>query len=166
MKENYIDECKQVQQNSTYTAETHHVIANWNRALALLFQAVPAVVAAVTGTLVATGVKPDSWLWATVVSAAISAIATVLDLNKHSQNHLSAAKNYTTLRHDARFLHEARSQRLSDEAFAVAVESLHDKYNDLVKTSPATSKLAFEIARLFVRARRHEPDRDREGRII
>lgn len=161
MKEHYINECKQVRQNCTYTAETHHLIAYWNRLLAVLFQMVPAIFAAATGTLVAVGVTPDSWLWATVVSSVVSAVATVLDPNKQAQMHLGAAKSFTALKHDARFLHEAKSHRLSEEAFVVAVESLHEKYNDLVKASPATGKVAFEIARKFVS--RHEPDRDSSG---
>jgi len=165
MKDKYIEECKTVQQNCTYTAETHHILAAWHRFLAILFQTVPAIVAAVTGALVAAGVKPPSFLWATVASSIVTAVATVMDPGKQHQAHLEAAKSFTTLKHDARFMHEAQSHNLSDEAFAVAVENLHDRYNTLVKTVPATTRLAFELARWTIGEGRHDPDRDASGAI-
>ena len=165
MKEKYIDECKQIKQNCEYTAETHHWIAGWNRLLAYVFQIVPAVIAAVTATLVAANVQPPSWLWVTVVSAVVVAIASVLDPNKQYQDHLSAAKAFTTLKHDARFLHEAKSHTMTDEAFCQAVENLHEKYNEIVRISPPTNKRFFEIARAVIQSDRHEPDRNSDGAI-
>jgi hypothetical protein len=165
MKEKYIEECKQIQQNCTYTAEAHHRIARWNKGLSYVFQIIPAVIAAITSALVAASIKPPSWLWATVVASIISAVATIVDPNKKYQEHLSTAKSFTTLKHDARFLHEAKAQTMTDEAFCVAVESLHDKYNELVKMAPPTGSISFAIARKVVGSGIHEPDTDPSGKI-
>ncbi len=165
MREKYIDECKQIQQNCTYTAETHFQIALYNRRLAYIFQIIPAVIAAVTSSLVAANVTPASWLWITVIASVVSAVATILDPNKQFQDHLNAANNFTVLKHDARFLHEARSQRMSDDALTVAVENLHEKYNELVKITPPTDGKFFEKARKIIRAGIHEPDKDASGKI-
>ena len=39
-----------------------------------------------------------------MTASAISVIATIVDPNKNYQEHLGAAKNFTILKHDARFL--------------------------------------------------------------
>lgn len=165
MKDKYIDECKQIKQNAEYTAETHHWIAGWNRFLAHTFQMVPAVIAVITSALVAAGIQPASWLWATVIASVVAAVASVLDPNKQYQDHLLAAKTFTILKHDARFLHDARSHKMSDEAFSNAVENLHERYNDTVRTAPPTNKRFFEIARGIIQSGRHDPDRDSGGAV-
>ena len=165
MKDKYTDECKQIQQNCTYTAEAHHLIARWNKALAYVFQIIPAGIAAVTSGLVAANVKPNSWLWVTMTASIIAAIATIIDPNKRHQEHLNAAKSFTVLKHDARFLHEAKSQNMSDEAFCVAVENLHEKYNDLIKAVPPTGSISIGIARKVIGSGIHEPDKDKSGKI-
>lgn len=165
MRENYVDECKQIQQNCTYTAEAHHQIARWNRALSYIFQIIPAGVAAITSALVAANIKPPSWLWATMTASIISAVATIVDPNKKYQEHLSTAKNFTVLKHDARFLHEAKAQSMTDEGLCVAVETLHDRYNELVKAAPPTGSISFGIARRIVGSGLHEPDKDPSGKI-
>lgn len=165
MKDKYIEECKQIKQNAEYTAETHHWIAGWNRLLAYTFQIIPAAIAAITSVLVAAGIQPSSWLWATVIASVIAAVASILDPNKRYQDHLLAAKAFTTLKHNARFLYEAKSHKLSDEAFCLAVENLHEKYNDTVRTAPPTNKRFFEIARAVIQSGRHDHDRDSDGNI-
>jgi hypothetical protein len=165
MNDKYIDECKQIQQNCTYTAEAHHLIARRNKALAYVFQIIPAGIAAVTSGLVAANIKPNSWLWVTMTASIISAIATILDPNKRHQEHLNAAKNFTVLKHDARFLHQAKSQNMTGEAFCIAVENLHEKYNDLIKVVPPTGRISIGIAQRVIGSGIHEPDRDRTGKI-
>ncbi len=165
MKEKYIDECKQIQQNCTYTAETHFQIALWNRSLAYAFQIIPAIIAAVTSSLVAADLKPASWLWVTVIASVVSAVATVLDPNKRYQDHLNAGKFFAVLKHDARFLHEAKSRKMSDDAFTTEVEHLHEKYNELVKMTPPTDGKFFERARKVIGAGIHNPDKDSDGKI-
>lgn len=165
MREKYTEECKTIQQNCTYTAEDHHQIASWNRTLAYCFQIIPAVIAAGTSTYTAIGNAPDWIPIFTTITAVISAVSTVLNPNKNYQDHLNAAKNFTTLKHDARFLCEAEISNLGDEVFYLKVKSLHEKYNDLVKTVPPTDGKFFEKARKIVQGGYHEPDKTKGGNI-
>jgi hypothetical protein len=161
----YIDECKQIHQNALYTAQSHHDRAQFFKWLAFWLQLVPAVIAALTGALVGSGVKSEKWLWLTVIAAVVSAVASVLNPSKESDEHARAAKSFTTLRHDARFLHEARVRRLSTEEFSRETERLHERYNDVVDMAPTTGRYFFEQARKFIRLGRHEPDRNKDGLI-
>lgn len=165
MKEKYIDECRVIKQNATYSAEAHHGLARTARAVAIWLEVVPAVCAALTGALVAAGIASNSLLPVTILSATVSAIAGVLNPNRRAQEHLAAAKGFTALKHDARFLSESQATAMSDDAFAVAVQTLHDKYNDFLRAVPATSPRAFDKARKAIQSGIHEPDRDAAGQI-
>src|SRR5438309_349605 len=98
MREKYIDECRTIQQNCTYTAEAHHQLALKAKGRAFWLQVVPSICAAITGTLVASGVASEKLLAITVLSATISAVAAVLNPNRSYEEHLSAAKNFTALK--------------------------------------------------------------------
>jgi hypothetical protein len=165
MNESYIDECKQIQQNATYSAETHHRMAARDRRLSTWLQVVPAIIAAVTSGLVASGVSPSSLLWLTVTAAAISAVASIWNPQKSYQDNLAAAKGFTTMKHDARFLHESQRASMTDAEFRLAVQHLHDKYNEFIKVVPATDQKSFDEAQQVIQAGTHEPDKDSDGRI-
>jgi len=62
-------------------------------------------------------------------------------------------------------MHEASSLKMSDEAFAVAVENIHARYNDLLKAVPPTTTKAFSKAQKVVQANIHEPDEDSSGKV-
>jgi hypothetical protein len=155
MKEKYLDECKVIRQNCTYTAETHHTVALSAKRKAFWLEVVPAIIAAISSALVAAG----------FFSASVSAITAVLNPNKAYQDHLAAAKSFTALKHDARFLCNSQSVRLGDEALALAVENLHQRYNELLKSTPPTDSRSFERARKVVKAGLHDPDGDVHGSI-
>jgi hypothetical protein len=165
MKQKYIDECKIIQQNCTYTAEAHHQMALVQKRYGLWLEIIPSVCAALTGALVAAGLASTDLLIITIISAVVSAVAGVLNPNRSYQEHLAAGKNFTTLKHDARFLHEATSYKMTDDAFCVCVENLHQRYNELLKTTPPTSPESFEKAQKVVKGRNHEPDKDKNGNI-
>lgn len=165
MREKYLEECGIIQQNCTYTAETHHIIALSAKRKAVWFEVVPAIIAAFTSTLVAAGIAGEWLLPFTVVSAVISAVAAVLNPNKTHQEHLDAARNFTALKHDARFLRDSQSLKMNDDALCISVENLHQKYNELLKSVPPTDKDSFEKAREIVQSGMHEPDRDDAGRV-
>ncbi|MFP5234339.1 MAG: SLATT domain-containing protein [Acidobacteriota bacterium] len=165
MDQRYIDECKQIQQNATYSAETHHRMAVRDQHRAFWLQVIPACIAAGSGALVAAGVSPTSLLWLTVLSATVAAVSNILNPQKSYQDHLSAAKGFTALKHDARFLHEAQSSNMTDPEFRLATAYLHEKYNDLVKIVPPTDPKVFEQARITIQAGIHEPDRSLRGEI-
>lgn len=165
MTQKYIDECGIIQQNCTYTAETHHIMALSAKRKAFWLEVIPAVIAALTSALVAAGIAGEWLLPFTILSATISAITAVLNPNKTYQEHLAAARSFTTMKHDARFLRESQSGSMKDEVLMIAVDNLHQRYNDLLKSTPPTDKPSFEKAREVVKAEIHEPDRDASGKI-
>jgi len=165
MKQKYIDECKVIQQNCTYTAEAHHQIAISEKRKAFWLEVVPAVCAAVSSALVAAKVICPGFIFLTIVSSVMTAVCAVINPAKNYQAHLDAAKNFTAMKHDARFMHEVMSLKLNDEAFGVAVENLHNQYNDLIRNVPPTTPGAFAKAQKIVQAHVHEPDRDGSGKI-
>ena len=165
MKDTYVEECATVQQNCTYTAEAHHLMALVAKRRALQFQTVPAISAALGSALVAANVWPQILLPLTILSAATSAAGAVLNPSKDYQEHLAAAKAFTALKHDARFLRCAQVTTMTDEAFAVAVENLHRRYNEIAQATPATSDKSIAKARETVQSGLHEPDRDDAGNV-
>lgn len=165
MKEKYIDECKAIQQNCTYTAEAHHQMALSAKNKGTWLEIVPAVAAALSATLVAAGLASTQILPFTIVTSVISAVAAVLNPNKTYQEHLSAARNFTALKHDARFLHEAMVHKMADDAFTISVENLHQKYNELLKAVPPTSSESFAKAQEVVQKGTHDFDKDKKGQI-
>lgn len=165
MKEKYINECKIIQQNCTYTAEAHHQMALGAKSKSLWLQVIPAVCAAFTGTLVSVGFASDELLILTVISSVVTAVAAVLNPNRSYQEHLAAAKSFTALKHDARFLHESTSYKLSDDAFAVSVDNLHQRYNEILKAVPPTDGKSFAKAQEIVQGGSHEPDKDAKGKL-
>jgi|SRR5437016_8017710 len=155
MKDQYVDECKVIEENCTYTSETHHLMAHAFRRQALGFQLGPAVVAAGSSAISTLG--GPAWLpLLTMISSIIAAVATVLNPNKSYQEHLNAAKAFTALKHDARFLANAETAVLSDDSFIERVRTLHDRYNVLVGAVPATTTKYFARARVRVQTGIHE----------
>lgn len=165
MREKYLEECRIIQQNCTYTAEAHHRFALSAKQKAFWLEVIPAVCAAVSSTLVAAHIFGEWLLPFTILSATISAVTAVLNPNKTYQDHLAAAKNFTALKHDVHFLHESQSTRLTDEALVLAVENLHERYNEFLKSTPPTDDKSFAKARQRVQAGIHDPDRDDAGKI-
>lgn len=165
MKEKFSEECKIIQQNCTYTAEAHHQRALSLKRMALWLEVIPSICAAVTGTLVAAGKIDTDFLYLTIISSVVTAVAAVLSPSKSYQEHLGAAKNFTALKHDARFLHETLLHKLSDEAFSVAVENIHQKYNELVSSAPPTDDNSFKKAQKVIQAGNHDPDKDEKGNV-
>jgi len=158
MRQKYNKECKSIEENCTYTAETHHIIALRNKKLSTGFQIVPAGVAAVLGVLVGGGVIPFWFIWLSVVSAVISAVGNVLNPMKEYYDNLNSAKNFTTLKHDARALCEVFSSKMDDKAYTIAVQALHERYNDLVRFAPLTDEKSFEKAQKRIKSGVHKPD--------
>jgi hypothetical protein len=122
--------------------------------------------AAIGACLVAAGLTPSSLLWLTVPTAAIAAIASVWNPQNAHQDNLSAAKGFTAMKHDARFLHEAQSTSMTEPEFRLAVQTLHEKYNEFIKIVPATDPTKFEEARAIIQSGIHQPDKNSDGEIL
>ncbi len=166
MKEKYVEECAVIQQNCTYTAETHHIMAVCAKDKAFWLEVIPAVCAALSSALIATGILDVKLLPFTVLSATFSAVAAVVHPKEEYQEHLAAAQSFTALKHDARFLREAQSVSMSDDAFAIAVQNLHERYNELLKATPPTDEESFAKAQAVIQKGTHEPDLDDQGKIL
>lgn len=146
-----------IQDNCLYTAESHHQIALRNKRKSTWFKVAPAILAAVMGTLAASGVLPEILAILAAISASVSAVANILNPDRDYQSHMSAARAYTALKHDARFLHDSFESCLSDEQFCESVRNLHQRYNDLVQMTPETDTKAFAIARDRIHQGIHDP---------
>lgn len=151
-------ECKTIQDNCIYTAETHHIIASRNEKIAFWSQLAPAVIAALSGLLIVGQIIPVWWGWLTVISSVITAVANVLNPYKGYYDHLNAAKSFTILKQDARALCQTFSNGMNEKEFSAAVKDLHDRYNDIVRFTPPTDNKSFEEARKRVKAGIHEQD--------
>jgi len=158
MREKYLNECKVIKENCEYTAEAHHIIAARNKRLSIGFQLVPAIIAALSGILVVGAVVPIWWGWLTVLSAVVTAVASVLNPLKTYYDHLNAAKNFTALKQEARGLKDTFSSTMEDKEFFSAVKNLHEKYNNLIKFVPPTDKKSFSEGRERIKRGVHKPD--------
>lgn len=158
MRKKYENECEAIEQNCTYTAETHHIIAAKRQRLGTRLQIVPAVIAAVLGVLAGTDILTPWTLWLSVIAAVISAVGNVLNPFAEYYTHLNAAKSFTILKQDARALRETFSGKMSDDMFGAATRSLHDRYDDLIRLAPATNNNSFEEARRRVQSGIHQLD--------
>jgi hypothetical protein len=155
--ESLLKECARVEENSTYSAEAHHIMAKRQDQLYTFTQLVPALAAAAMGTLAVGQVVP-AWVGvAATIAAGITAIGTVLNPQRSFFQHLSAAKAFNVMKHDARAAQD-RSPSLTNEQADCISESLHERYNDLVRTAPPTEDWAFEKARRRVQSGVHSPD--------
>ena len=151
-------EVNTIEQNCVYTAEAHHTIALRSKRLSGWFQIIPASIAAVLGVLVGGGVVPDWFVWLSVMSAVIAAVGNILNPMKDYYDNLNAAKNFTALKHDARALRDVFSSKMNDDEYMIAVQTLHSRYNDLLRFVPPTDEKSFERARKRVRDGIHKPD--------
>lgn len=156
MKAPYDIECRRIEEDSTYTAEAHHLLAKrqlfWYKASQML----PAVITAGIVTAIASYPLPTWVSILALVSAVVTAIASVLNPQKGYYDHLSAAKAFTVMKHDARELGELARSGTTD--VVLSAKCLHDRYNDLVRTAPMTEDWAFEKARKRIQDGVHESD--------
>ncbi len=153
----HCNECLRIEENSTYSAETHHILAKRQQLWYKLFQLIPAIATAVIGTLTVGQVVPR-WVGIVgLITAVVTAIGTVLNPQQSYYDHVTAAKAFTAMKHDARAIRES-SELSTSESLTVSVKSLHDRYNDLVRIARVTEDWAFERARKRIQAGVHSPD--------
>lgn len=168
MREKLDAGCATIVENCTYTAETHHVIAARKKRLGNWVQIVPAAAAALlaAGSVILKDGEllkrlPDfpQWLvWLSALSAGVAAISNFIDPLSDYAAQLNAAKGFTILKRDAQALRDVFSAGLTDEVYMMRVQALHERYADLVRSSPATDKRSFEEARRRIKTGIHDPD--------
>jgi hypothetical protein len=153
----HLNECSRLEEAATYTAETHHILANRQQLWYKILQLVPAVASAVVVTLVVGKVVP-SWVGIpALIAAIVTAIGTVMNPQQSYFEHLSAAKAFTVIKNDARAICELAAAVPAAET-AADTKSLHERYNDLVRVTPPTEDWAFDKARKRIHSGVHKPD--------
>jgi len=157
-----VHECKRIEEDSMYNAETHHQIAASAKRKAFLIKFIPAVIAAISGILILVGIHTVV-AWLSVLSGFFLAIAAVLDPDRKKNDHIKTAKDYTILKHDSRSLYQAFAQQMSPSEFYISTRLLREKYNNIVNNSPETDNEAFEKARDKIKGGRHTPDFEEKG---
>jgi hypothetical protein len=158
MNEEYKIELKKIHGNCLYTAEAHHIIAGRYQRLQRWLQIVPAIIAALTGTLSAASVGDPLTTYLTAVSAIIAAITSVIDPAKRYEQHMGTAKAFTVLKQDADSLLMTFGPLMLQPDLSAAVKSLHERYNDLVLAAPPTDDKSFAKAQDRIQTGVHDPD--------
>lgn len=162
MRKNLLHECETIYQNCLYSAETHHILAADSSRLATWLQAVPASVAAASSAIIIAGVwseQQTAFAVLSAVTAGVAAVASIINPTREYFDHLNAAKNFTALKQDARSLKLSFADTMTDGELAIAARVLHDRYNELVKFTPATrNDKAFKKAQAKIKSGDHDLD--------
>lgn len=156
--ERLVTECKRIQEDSTYTAEVHHIMSNKLNKRAFWCKLIPASITVLTAFTLLVG-SPNWVAWVTLLSGAITMLNIFMSPQARAREHLIAAKNFTVLKHESRSLHESFRGFLTKDEFFNAVRLLREKYNLVVQFTPPTDdKNAFEEARQRIKEGVHQPD--------
>lgn len=158
MQQTHCDECSRIEENATYTAETHHILAKRQMRWFKIFQLVPAIATAFLSSLVVGQIGPHCLSIVALIAAIVTAIGTVMNPQRSYFEHLDAAKAFTMIKHDARALRDTFGPDAPDRENESCVRGLHDRYNDLTRLSPPTEDWAFEEARKRIQRGVHQPD--------
>lgn len=153
-----ITECKQIQEDSTYTAETHHIIAHKLSRRALRYKLIPASITVLSAFALLLG-SPNWVSWITLLSGIVIMLNVFIEPEKKAKEYLFAAKNFTALKHEARSLHESFKDFMNENEFYHNVKRLREKYDLLVQfTHPTDDEEAWEKARERIKKGVHKAD--------
>lgn len=139
-------ECQSIEDNARHTADTHYILAARSRTLAVAFEVVPAVIAAVSGIFVVGQTIPLWWGWLTVLAAVITATSSIISPHKSYYENLNAGKSFTVIKNRARSLHASFASTYTEDEFVKEVRALSDYYNQLVLLTPPTQEWAYQKA--------------------
>ena len=100
-----LDECKTIEENCLYTAQTHFVMAGKAGRMAALLLIIPSIVASLAGILTAMGLP--GWIGAfAAIAGVVTGVATYCGIGRNKVDHAAAGNLLTCLRHEARAIHE------------------------------------------------------------
>ncbi len=156
-RDHLTNECKRIEEDSMYTADTHHIIAHRESTKASILKYLSAFTAALSGVVILLG-APAWTAWLAIVSGLVTAAITISDPANKSREHIIAARNFTVLKHEARALHETFSNYIDGNEYFQRVNILREKYNKTVELTPPTDNKAFEKASERIQAGIHIPD--------
>lgn len=135
--ESLINECKQIEADSTQTAETHHIIAHKASSRAFWLKFIPALVTVISAGFLLRGV--DNWVaWVTLISGIVTVSNILMKCDEKSAEHLFAAKSFTILKHQARVLYKTFKNFIDEKDFYHQVITIRENYNLLVQFAPPT----------------------------
>lgn len=156
--QNLINECKQIEEDSLYTAETHYIIGHKLSVKTFWFKFIPALITIVSAFSLLIGAA--DWVsWITLFSGLITIINILLEPEKESKSHFSAAQNFTVLKHEARSLYETFKDFIDKKDFYHEVKRLREKYNLFSRLTPPTDdEKAWKQARKNIKEGRHKAD--------
>lgn len=154
-----IKECQKLEHDCLYTAEVHYLIASKLRKKAFWFKLLPALITVVS--IIALLLGSPNWVsWFTLISSIIIIINVLNEPDKKSNDHLFAAKSYTSLKHEARALHECFKEYMNIDELKLNVKNLRDKYSSLVNFTPMTDdEKCWEKARKRIKSGVHSNNR-------
>lgn len=154
---NLVNECRTIQENCTYNAETHFIISGGLETKSRWFKYVPIAGSVVAGTLLALG-QHMALGWVALASGVATAWATAMDVDRRAREHAEAGKKYTVLKHEARALHETFAPEMTREEFYRETRRLAERYNQLAASTPQTTDEAFTKASAKIDKGIHTPD--------
>ena len=156
--QNLINECKQIEEDSMYTAEVHYIIGAKLSRKAFWFKFLPLSIAVGAAFALIWG-APDWVSWIALLGGLITMASVIKDFDKKANSHFSAATDFTVLKHDARCLYESFRDFLEEKDFFHEVKRLGERYNLLAKHTPATDdEKAWNKARENIKSGRHKAD--------
>ena len=155
--EHLITECRQIEGDCEYTAETHYGIAADADKVSFWVKFLPAAAAAAIGVALLSG-APDWVAWFSVISGVAFAVQSILNPDKKREEHSQAGKFYTSLKHESRSLYQTFYKEMDRNSFSIMVRLLRERYNMIAKLTPQTTVKNFEKSRLRIKAGRHKPD--------
>lgn len=152
-----IDECRQIEDDCLYTAETHYMMAAKFSRVGFWVKLIPAVAAAASGVALLSG-APNWVAWFSVISGVAFALQSIMSPDKKYEEHSKAGKSYTALKHESRSLYKTFCKEIDRNCFSTTVRILRERYNTTAMHTPQTSVKAFEKARERIKSGRHTPD--------
>ncbi len=159
-REHLINECKKIEENSTYTGDSHQIIYTRESRKATIIKSLSAITSTIGGFLILAG-APNWTAWIAVISGIVGTIHAVFDPERKAREHLTAAKNFTILKHESSSLYNTFSNFMDDMQYYYEMRKLSDKYNKICEVSPPTDDKSFEQARKKIKEGIHIKDFDK-----
>ena len=157
-EQNLIKECKQIEEDSMYTAEVHYTIGHRQKLKAFWLKLIPAIITVISAFSLLIG-APTYVTWITLFGALTTVVSILLEPEKESRNHFSAAQDFTVLKHEARSLYETFKDFLDERDLYREVRILRERYNLFSRATPPTDdEKAWNKARENIKEGRHKTD--------
>ena len=146
MKNHLEKECNRIIDNAEHTALAHYIVAARYKTYTYVFEIIPAVLSAISGSLILADIISDQYILFTAITATVTAVGAVLNPKKIQHDNLHAAKSFTLIKNDAKNLLNVFHDS-DDKGVVQKISNLHEKYQQLISLTPETEKWAYEKAR-------------------